>query len=204
MMILIFGATGKVGRHIVSEAIKQKHTVTAFTRNPHALSSHRGQLRIVRGNVLDARAVDLAVRDQDAVLCAIGTRARHPTKMLSEGAANIITAMEKHRVKRLVCLTSLGALGSDAGFILGKIMIPLFYRHVFDDKRRQIEEIMRSGLDWIIVRSPKMTDGPRTKHYHAALVRPIKNKVSRANVADFMLKQVKENRFLREMPIVSD
>lgn len=204
MKILIFGATGRVGRHIVGEALKQKHAVTAFTRTPKELSKHSGQLRVASGNVLDARSVDSAIKGQDAVICAIGTRAKYPTKMLSEGTANIIAAMKKHRVKRFVCLTSVGALGSDAGFVLGKIMIPLFYKHVFDDKRRQVEEIMTCGLDWIIVRSPKMTDGPRTKQYHASLVRPIKNKVSRANVADFMLKQVKENRFLREMPIVSD
>ena len=204
MKVLIFGATGGCGRHLVQQALLQGYEVTAFARKPHSLNMKHGMLRVAKGDVFDIRAVESAVKGQHAVICALGTRSKTPTKVLSKGTENIIKAMEKYRVKRFVCLTSLGVLGSDAGFVLGKIMIPLFWKHVFIDKRKQLEEIMTSDLDWIVVRAVKLIDGPRTKNYHAALVRPIKNKVSRANVADFMLKQIKSDRFLREMPIVSD
>ncbi|MBU4301077.1 MAG: SDR family oxidoreductase [Nanoarchaeota archaeon] len=204
MKLLIFGATGKCGQHIIRQALKHKYEVTAFARNPKAITLRHERLKIAAGNVFSLPSIESAVKGHQVVICALGTNSKYPTRMLSEGTANIIKAMEKCRVKRLVCLTSLGALGTDGSHTLRKIMIPLFYRHVFTDKKRQLEEIMNSGLDWIVVRAVKMTNGPRTKHYHAALVRPIKNSVSRANVAAFVLKQVAHDKFLREMPIVSD
>lgn len=204
MKILVFGATGRTGRHIVRQALRQGYIVGAFARNPKNLDMQHENLRIIKGDVFNPDSVESAVKGHDAVLCALGTRSRLPTKMLSEGTGNIIKAMEKYHVRRFVCLTSAGVLDSDGGFLLGKVMIPVLWKHVFADKRRQLEEVMKSDLDWIAVRAVKLTDGPRTKKYHAALVRPIKNRVSRANVADFMLKQVTSDKFLREMPIVSD
>jgi len=204
MKVLVFGATGRTGKHIIKQALKHKYAVTAFARNPKAITLHHELLNVVTGDVFDALSVESAIKGQHAVICALGTNSRYQTKMLSQGTANIISAMKKHHVKRFVCLTSLGALGNDGGFMLRKVMIPLFYKHVFRDKKRQLDEILNCDLDWIVVRAVKMTDGPRTKHYHAALVRPINDRVSRANVADFLLKQVTHDRFLREMPIVSD
>lgn len=204
MKVLVFGATGRCGRHIIKQALKHKYEVTAFARNPKAVTMHHERLNVVKGNVFNALSVESAVKGQYAVICALGTNSKYPTKMLSEGTANIIKAMEKYRVKRFVCLTSLGALGNDGGVVLRKIMIPLLWKHVFADKKRQLDEILNSDLDWIVVRAVRMTEGPRTKHYHASLVRPIKKSVSRANVADFLLKQVAHDKFLREMPIVSD
>ncbi len=204
MKVLVFGATGRCGRHIIKQALMKKYDVTAFARNPKAVAMHHERLTIVKGNVFDTLSVESAVKGQYAVICALGTKRKYQTKMLSVGTANILSAMKKYRVRRFVCLTSLGALGNDGGFVLRKVMIPLFYKHVFRDKKRQLDEIMNSDLDWIVVRAVKMTDGPRTKHYHAALVRPIKKSVSRANVADFLLKQITSDKFLREMPIVSD
>lgn len=202
MKILVFGASGGTGLCIVRQALSRGYAVTAFTRNPPSIKINHPNLRIIAGNVLDRRAIDAAVKGQDAVLCAIGAPSHGYTALLSEGTKNIVEVMERRNVRRFVCLSAVGVLGHDADFFLKHIMIPLFHKHIFSDRRVQLEEIMRSHLDWIVVRSVNLTDGPKSK-YHATLVRPIGARVSRANVADFMLKQLTSDTFLREIPIVS-
>ena len=203
MRLLVFGASGAVGRHVVGAALKQGYVVTALLENHKPLGIRHEKLREIHGRVLNSRSVFAAMKGQSAVVCALEPEGRGPTKLFSEGAVNIVDAMAAHGVKRLVCLSTVGVLGSDAGLLHKHVIIPLFKKHEFADKRRQLEIIMRSDLDWIVVRHAALTSGPRMNKYHVSLVRPVGGKISQANVADFIVKQLTQDRFLREMPIVS-
>lgn len=207
--VLIVGATGGTGRQLVEQALERGHIVTALARDPSGLRIEHPRLTVVRGNVLDYQSVEAAVRGQDAVVSALGhKRFFGPTRILSEGTRNVVHAMEAHRVQRLVCETALG-IGDSAGrmgvyytFFVVPIILPFY----FWDKTRQERLIAASHLSWVIVRPGALTNGPkrgRYRHGHAigSFLRTVR--ISRADVADFMLNQMTENTYLRAAPGVS-
>src|SRR5512147_3139820 len=109
MRILIVGATGGTGRELVEQALERGHEVTAFARRPEAVAVRHERLRVARGDVMDAASVAAAVAGQEAVLSALGhKRWLYPTRILSQGTANVLDAMAKQGVRRFVCETSLG------------------------------------------------------------------------------------------------
>jgi putative NADH-flavin reductase len=212
MKILIFGASGATGRELVRQALEQGHDVTAFARDPARLRAAHGHLRCVRGDVLDPGDVERETPAHDAVVCAIGSPATKPGVVRSEGTHNIVRAMEKAGVRRLVCLASLGYGDSQkvldrTPFVFRFLIAPLLLKGVFADHARQENYVRASQLDWIIVRPGNLTNGRRTgtyRHGFAADDRTIKVAVSRADVADFMLKQLTDNTYLRQSAGISD
>lgn len=205
MKIVIFGATGGTGRELVRQALAQGHQVTVFARNPGRLMMEHEDLPVVRGTVLDPEAVEAAVSGQEAALSALGALTLKKNTILSDGTKNIIEAMEKCGVRRFVCESSLGVGDSNGqlGFLYDYILIPFFMRHVFADKEVQERYIRESSLDWIIVRPAALTNGPRTGVYRALLAPERftgKPQISRADTAEFMLKQLTENTYLRKTP----
>jgi len=201
--LLVIGATGGTGRALVEQALERGHVVTAFVRKPSRLRVQHERLAIARGNVLDYASVETAVRGQDAVLCALGhKRWLSPTRILSDGTRNIIRAMESQSVRRLVCETSLG-IGDSWGrmglyytLFVGVCILPFY----FHDKTRQERLIRASPLEWIIVRPGALTNGRKRGAYrHGRRIgHPLWTvRISRADVADFMLNQVVDDRYLR-------
>ncbi len=164
MKLLVFGATGGTGREIVAQALDQEHLVTAFVRNPAAITTKHEKLKLAQGDVLDYPSVEATVQGQDAVLSALGVRKLRKNTVLSDGTRNIIRAMEQHGVKRFVCESSLGVGDSrgQLGWVFNLFIVPLFLRNIFRDKEVQEQYIKRSKLDWIIVRPAVLTSGPRT------------------------------------------
>ncbi|MDD4603346.1 MAG: SDR family oxidoreductase [Bacteroidales bacterium] len=203
MKIAVFGASGKTGILLVFQALNQGHQVTAFARQPSKVTIQHKNLRTVKGDVMDIVKVKEAVTGQDAILCTLGVSSNKPNTLLSEGTRNILNAMEECGVKRLICMSSAGILGQDAGFWFGKIIIPLFLRHVFADKKRQSQIISESKADWVILRPVGLTDSPKTNSYKVTLGNPTSRTVPRADVADFMLKLITDTRFDRKMPALS-
>jgi putative NADH-flavin reductase len=208
MKLLVFGATGGTGREVVAQALGQGHLVTAFVRNPAALTTTHENLKLAQGDVLDYPSVQAAVRGQEAVLSALGVRKLGKNTTLSDGTKNILRAMGQHGVRRFVCESSLGVGDSKGqlGWAYNLLIIPLFLRHVFRDKEVQEQSIKQSDLDWIIVRPAALTNGPRTGAYRSGFGptgRAIRGKVSRADVADFMLRQLTDDTYLRKTPGLS-
>ncbi len=159
----------------------------------------------MQGDVLNYASVEEALRDQDAVICALGhKRFFYPNRILSEGTQNLLRAMEIQGVLRLVCETSLG-LGNSAGrmglyYIL---IIPLILPLYFWDKTRQERLVAASKTEWIIVRPGALTNGARRGGYrHGRSVGSFiwTVRISRADVADFMLNQLVDNTYLRAAP----
>jgi putative NADH-flavin reductase len=198
MKLLIFGATGGTGREVVAQALDQGHHVSAFARNPAAITTKHDHLKVAHGDILDYPSVAAAVPGQDAVLSALGVRKLRKNTVLSDGTKNLIRAMERHGVRRLVCESSLGVGDSrgQLGWVVNLLIIPLFLRNVFRDKEVQEQYIKQSGLDWVIVRPGALTAGPRTGVYRSGFSptdQTIRGKISRADVADFMLKQLTDD-----------
>jgi putative NADH-flavin reductase len=208
MRIAIFGSTGGTGRQLVEQALEHGHQVTAHARSPEKLGGlEHGKLKVIRGDVLDRADVERAVAGQEAVLCAIGAGPERTT-LREEGTRNIVAAMESTAVSRLVCLSSLGVGDSSANlsFFTRYVIVGIFLRHAFADHERQEAVVRKSSLDWIIVRPPHLNDGPRTGDYlhgFAPTDRSINGKISRADVADFMLKQLADDTYLRQTPGLS-
>ncbi|MEI6683742.1 MAG: NAD(P)-binding oxidoreductase [Bacteroidota bacterium] len=203
MKIAVFGATGKTGILIVYQALNQGHEVTAFARDPSKVTIRHTHLRIVKGDVTEMEMVKQAVTGQDAVLCALGVAKNKPGTTLSEGTRNILTAMETEGVRRFICMSSAGILGNDAGFWFGRIFMPLFLNHIFEDKKRQAEVIKASALEWVIIRPTALTDSPKTNTYKINPGVPTSTTVPRADVADFMLKLITDKRYDRTLPAIS-
>ena len=209
MNLLIVGATGGTGQQLVTQALQRGHRVTALVRQEPSAAPRPG-LITVRGNVLDASSLDRAVHGQDAVLSALGHKQFfRPTRILSEGTRNLTGAMRRHGVRRLVCETSLGI--SDAWWQMGlyytlfvrPIIVPLY----FWDKIRQEAVIRASELDWTIVRPGALTNGPKRGQYrHGPRVGHWlwTVRISRADVAAFMLDQLTDGRYVRTVVGVAD
>ena len=201
--IVVFGASGKTGILIVYQALNQGYQVTAFARQPSKVTIEPKNLRIIQGDVLDYNKVITAVQGQDVVLCALGNDKNKPNTILSEGTRNILKAMESTGVKRFICMSSAGILGNDGGFWFGKIIMPLFLNHVFDDKKRQVKVIGESNADWVIIRPVGLTDAPKTNTYKVNPGIPTSKSIPRADVADFMLKLLTDKRYDGQMPAIS-
>jgi putative NADH-flavin reductase len=206
MKVLIIGATGATGQILIREGLAQGHEITALVRNPSALPSEEHPPRVVEGNALEASSLDAAVAGQDAVLSALGTRSSRPTTLFSESTHNLISAMDNHGVRRLVCITGIGVGDSKGhvGFLYDRIIRPFIVKNVYEDKERQEEAIKQSDLDWVIVRPAQLTDEPARGKYSVYLGGSYKaKKISRADVARFMLAQLSEDTYVHKTPVIS-
>jgi nucleoside-diphosphate-sugar epimerase len=200
--VLIVGATGGTGRHLLEQALARDLEVTALVRDPRALTLNHPRLRVVVGDVLDPAAVDEAASGQDAVLCALGHRRFFPpSRVLSEGTRNLLRAMEGHGVRRFVGVTSLG-LGDSAGRLglaYTLVVIPFVLPFYFWDKARQERLIEAGRTAWVIVRPGGLTDGPgrgapRAGRGVGSFFETVR--VPRADVAAFMLDQLTDDAWL--------
>jgi uncharacterized protein YbjT (DUF2867 family) len=207
--VLVIGATGGTGRELVRQALAQGHQVTAFVRDPAKLQVAHANLRVAKGDVLDYATVESAMRGQDAVFSALGHRRFfYPNRIQSEGIRNILGAMKACDVPRLVCQTALG-IGSSVGrfglpytFFVVPLILPLY----FWDKLRQEELIMASDRDWVIVRPGLLKNGPAGGNYRHGpeagnYFWPMP--IARADVAAFMLKQLRDDIYLGLAPGIS-
>ena len=190
--IIIFGASGSLGKVIVEQALEKRHTVTAFTRTPSNMTLQSSTLRVVQGDVLDQQQVNNAIDGHDVVLCALG--AGRAGTLRHVGTQHIISAMQMHSVERLICQTTLGAGDSypNLNFFWKHIMFGLLLRPAFADHQQQEQAIIRSELNWTIVRPAAFTDGPLTKNYRHGFdgtAQDLKLKISRHDVTDFIVNQ---------------
>jgi len=206
MRLLIVGATGGTGRQLIAQALERGHTVTALVRNPSKLQLEHPQVKVVQGDVLDYASVEAAVRGQEAVISALGhKRFFYPTRILSEGTGNLLRAMQIHGVPRFVCETSLGIGGSAGrmGLYYTLFVIPVILPFYYWDKTRQERLIAASNVEWVIVRPGALSNAKRRGTYrHGRDVGSfiVTVRISRADVADFMLNHVQDDMYLRSTP----
>lgn len=203
--LALFGATGGTGRQIVTQALEAGHTVQALVRDPARLAVHHPRLHVITGNVLDPDAVERTITAADAVIVTLGNTANNPDWIVSEGTKVIVAAMHKLGVRRLIVISSLG-VGDSRDQVPGffKVLMKTALKKPMEDKERQEQIVTASGLDWTIVRPGGLTNGPRTGRYRAGLDRSIvAGQVSRADVAEFVLRQLDDLTYLHKAPAIT-
>ncbi len=206
--ILILGATGTTGRHIVSQAVARGHDVTVLVRSPDKAAGLIGA-RIVVGDARDENAIRQAVKGRHAVISALGTPASpfREVTLLSTATRTLVDAMKAEGVARLVAITGIGA-GESAGhggFLFDNPIFPLLLRKVYADKNRQESIIKESALDWTIVRPSILNNKPGGKTVRAltSLDSFHGGSISREDVAAFVLDQVTSDQWLRQTPLIT-
>lgn len=208
MKVILFGATGTVGREIVKLALKNGHEVTAFVRNPEKMQNiNHPDLIIHKGDVLNVTDLENALQNQEAVLCALGDG--KIGKIRANGTKNIIDAMNKTGLKRLICQTTLGMGESyeNLNFIWKHIIFGILLKKAFLDHQLQEEYILNSNLNYTIVRPSALIDGEITNTYKIGFDRTYKKlklKIARIAVADFMIRQLQTNEYLKKAVSISD
>jgi len=204
MQLTIFGASGKTGRRLVEQALGAGHTVTAVTRRPASIPPRAG-LSVVGADVADT--VDATIAGSEAVLSALGVSySRKPISVYSQGATNIIAAMHRHGVKRLVVVSSAPldpAYRASDSFFFTRVLEPLFMRRpgrtTYDDMRQMESLVRASDLDWTIIRSCWLFDAAAVTDYRLAEHSAGGMSTARADLAASMLAQLADDRFVRRV-----
>ena len=204
MKLTIFAATGGIGQQILEQAVAAGHDVTAVVRNPGRLS---GQVRAVRADLATANAEALApaVAGADAVLSGLGPRSKAEYGIVTTGTRAITGAMQATGVRRIVVVSAapVGTVPAPGrpespkhdpgdGFFMRHVLSPMVkaaFGKSYADLAQMEEELASSGLDWTVVRPPRLTSKPLTGSYRRADGQNVKRGVfiSRADVAHLML-----------------
>jgi len=199
MKLTIFGATGNTGIELVKQALEEGHAVTAFVRDSARLAIEDERLTFVTGDVFDPVSVAQAIQGQDAVICALGAGdSLKKTTVRTDGTVNIVQAMQKNNVKRLLVVTAMGVGESwDDLSLFNKIFFATLLKSSRDDHESQEAAVKESGLDWTIVRPSGLTDTPRTGVYEVGENIPAKtSKIARADVANLIIKELEQNALI--------
>jgi len=206
--LTVFGSTGHTGRRIAELALDRGDRVTVMTRHPANLGELARRVEVVEGDAVDPAAVDKAVLGSDAVLSALGHVKGSPRDLETVAVGNVVASMRKNGVRRLVVLSS-SVVGDPAdkpttSQALTRWLVKTFRREVYDDSMGKARVIQGSGLDWTIVRASILTNSPPTGGYRVGrMERGAGVRVSRGDVADFMLKCVTEGKYVHECPYIS-
>jgi putative NADH-flavin reductase len=196
MKLVVLGATGGTGLEIVKQAIERGHSVTALVRSPNRLADFRDRITIRQGDLLDRGELEKAIIGHDAVVSGFGPRvpvAKADANLLQRFAAALTSAMSRAGVRRVV-VESVAFLFKDSivppTYILGRLLFP----GIVTDSSAMEGVFEKSGLDWTMVRPPQLTDKPYTGKYRVRQghLPRFGFKISRADVAEFMIKTAED------------
>jgi len=208
MKFLLIGATGSTGEAIVEQGLDQGHDITALVRDPSRVAVSDAPLHVVAGDVMSPKDVDEAMAGQVAVICSLGTGVTfHHVTLFSDGTQHLLDAMHKHAVRRIVCITGIGAGDSrgHGGFFYDRLIEPTLLHTIYEDKDRQEALVRGSDTDWVIVRPGQLTNDDATGKYRVLLdlTGVTAGKVARADVATFVLAQLARDDFVHETPLLT-
>ncbi len=209
MNVILFGATGNIGRLVTDELLKAGHKVTAFARTPENLKIKDNSLRYHKGNVLEPKDVFEAVDGHDAVVIALGAGMSRKSIVRSQGTLNIVNAMQAKGIRRLVCQSTLGAheSWSNLDFWWKYVMFGALLKPVFKDHELQETIVRASGLDWTIVRPSAFSNEPATGHFKKGFSPAERNlslKIPSADVANFLCSQTSDAAYIGRAVAISN
>jgi uncharacterized protein len=196
MNILLFGATGRAGRRILAQALESGDRMTAFVREGSALDINHPNLNVIRGDALNAAAVRDVVANHDAVLSALG---KLDAAQRVQAIDTIIAGMKHHNTRRIIAIGGSGCLQFNAEMRYHETpQFPSIFRNSSLAHWEVCKRLMASELDWTFVCPPDIPDGERTGAYTTqATFRPDGNRIFTGDLADFMLRELRENAFLK-------
>ena len=208
MKLLVLGGTGGTGRQVVEQALANGDAVTVLARDPAKVTVQHAGLRIATGDATDRAALATAMRGHDAVISAIGRGLSFKSEhFIERSVPQILGAMTDAGVRRLVFTSALGVGESRRDATLpAKLFFSTLLRGIYADKLIGDEMIRKSDRDWTIVQPSVLTDGPLTKRYRSGTRMSMTGmpKISRADVAHFILACVGDNSTIRQTLIVSN
>lgn len=197
MRVIIFGATGKTGRHAIRRALEGGHETTAFGRSADRLGAEAG-LTLACGDVFDAEVVADAVAGHDAVIVCLGSTSLKDRTTLTHGTQHIVDAVDRHGVDRLVVVSAAGVGESWAQIpVSSKLMFKTMLRNVFADHQSQEDVVRRSNANWTIARSAVLSDKLERRSITASNTGPTK-RIHRAALAGFLVDQLDDNTYSRQ------
>ena len=208
MKIVVSGASRGMGLKVAEQALQAGHTVTAFVRTPSKFTLQHPNLTVFQGDSMDAAAVENAIAGQDAVISALGPTRPPVPGMMETSAKNIVNAMTKHGVRRLVSTTGAGVRQPEdqpklADHLIG-FLLNLLAKSVVLDSAGNVQVIQSSDLDWTVVRFPRLIDGDPTGKYHFGYVsKDSSTQLRRADAAAAVLRELTEKKWIRKLPLVS-
>ena len=208
MKILIIGATRGIGKALLETALEDKYDVTVLARTPGKVTISHPRLRVVKGDVLATESIEAAAKGVDAICSCIGVPITFkPVDLFSIAAHNILATVKQNSEQKYIAVTGIGAGDSKGhgGFLYDKIFNPLLLKTIYADKNREEEIIRSSEVDWLIVRPAGLTNGHRTGKYHILndLEGVTGKRISRLDVADFILKQLKTPTQFGKTPLLT-
>lgn len=189
--------------------MEQGFEVTAFCRDASKLDYISDQkITISTGDVFDPTSVEEAIHGHDMVCIVLGSGQKRKGTVRSDGTRNVIAGMKKNGVDRLVCVTTLGAGDSkdSLNFFWRRIMFGWYLKDVFEDHELQEKYVRESGLSWTVVRPGAFINGEKTSQYRHGFSpkdKTIKLKISRKDVADFIIKELGNNQYIHQSPGLS-
>ena len=208
MKIVVFGATGGAGLEVVRQALEAGHHVTGFVRTPSKISIQHPNLTLFQGDVMDSSAVEKAITGQDAVISTLGPVRPPVPHMMETAAKNIVAAMQKHGIRQIISTTGAGVRQPEdqpkfMDHFIG-LLLNLLAKEVVQDSAENVKVIRSSDLEWTIVRFPRLVTGAHTGKYRVGYVsKESSTQFSRADGADFILKELTEKKWVRKLPLVS-
>jgi putative NADH-flavin reductase len=208
--IAIFGGTGLTGKRVLEKALEQGYKVKALARTPDKLAISDSKLSIIQGDVLIASDVEKTIEGTDIVLSLFGHVKGSPEWLQTNGTENIVRAMKKEGIEKIISLSGGGLPFPEKDkpkfpdkiirFIM-KIAVP----KVLNDAIKHAGVLKGSGLKWMIVRGPRLTNDAPKQDYRVGWVGVnASTKISRADLADFIVKQVESDEYIHQMPFVSE
>jgi putative NADH-flavin reductase len=208
--ILVLGATGGTGQHVVSQALQQGHDVTVLVRHRERLNLESDRLRALVGSVTDdSDALDAAVRNQDVVISTLGVGSSLKSGgLIARSVPAVVRAMQTAGVHRLIFTSAYGVGETFRDVpLVPRMAIRTLLKDLYADKNLGEVELRRSGKDieWTLVYPVTLTNGPRTGRYRAGEHLALHGlpRISRADVADFILTQIDDTSYSRKGVLVS-
>lgn len=210
MKLAIFGATGGTGKQLVSQALTEGNIVIAYIHNPSKLEIKHECLTIIEGELTDKTAIERVVSKVDAVISVLGPRGDSSSKPITQGMQNVILAMEKQNVRRLIISSTLSVSDPEdlpdykSRFLIN--LVKLINRSAYDEIISVGKVVRSSNLDWTIIRLSLLNNNPKSGKVKVGYLgrKEVGLKISRADIADFMLKQVQDKKYIRKAPAISN
>jgi uncharacterized protein YbjT (DUF2867 family) len=209
--LLVIGASRGIGLETVKAALRAGHRVRALARSAASIPIQDAGLDKVSGDALNSDTIRNALQGVNVVIQTLGVDISpraifERTTLFSESTRILVDAMKAAGVKRLIAVTGLGAGDSrgHGGFLYDTVAFPLLLKRVYDDKDVQERIIRSSGLDWTIVRPGLLTNRPATDQYRV-LTKPKDWRfgvISRADVADFLVRQIDDRALIGSTPLL--
>lgn len=205
--ILIFGATGGIGRHAVEHALEKNYNVTAYVRNPSKLDIKHPNLKIIKGDLDDIESMKNALKNIDAVVWCVGIPMTGKQNHISlKGHKILIKLMEENNVKRLIDWSTPSVTcdkdKTSLITLMPRVMAGIFLRSAKKETIAVSEIVTQSTLDWTLVRFLAPTNGDFTGKIKVSFGEMINFRISRSDIAYFMIQQIEDSTYIKSMPII--